>query len=379
MRPDIQRFKDSLYNHELFQAMASVTENSPWHREKNVLVHTDMVIDSYVKQTDTLFGHNWSKTAFLGLVASAFHDVGKPAAMVEKFSESRGKYKSFHGHELISARKYANICTTIFPSLSAVDHYFVTWMIENHLLWASSSPDVERNINATIKSMKYESFWTMVLADQYGRISDDEETKIVGAKATVDRVTSLVTAELQLPETADLHDIMAKYGKVMIVPIGPSGCGKSTLYQQLPQKINVFSLDLMRHQLYDTTDYRVAYEKSVKDANFASKAQAAFVAEMRKDSHIFIDNTNLSRKRRRQYLVEAKHRGYTTVAVYMSCDQQVVEKRQGSRKDKSVPLAAVAQHYSAVSTPSYHEFDVVLVRDYHTLKSASNQLHVARL
>jgi hypothetical protein len=93
------------YHNELkftdeFLLMEGTVEDSPWHREKNVAVHTDMVVSQYISTAPQV----WSKRDLLGALACAFHDFGKPAAEEVKFSEERGKYRRYVGHEVVSAR-----------------------------------------------------------------------------------------------------------------------------------------------------------------------------------------------------------------------------------------------------------------------------------
>ena len=88
---------------DMFLVMEQTVEASPWHREANVKVHTDMVVSEYVQRTDAA-KIQWERTDFLGAAACAFHDTGKPAAKIQKYREDRGNYFAFHGHEVVSSR-----------------------------------------------------------------------------------------------------------------------------------------------------------------------------------------------------------------------------------------------------------------------------------
>src|SRR5574343_404708 len=99
---------EHLYPHEMFKAMNNTIEDSPWHREENVWVHTMMVLKEYYDATDDV----WMKADLIGAFACAFHDVGKPLAEEEVYSEARGVYRRYGGHELISARMWTNWALT---------------------------------------------------------------------------------------------------------------------------------------------------------------------------------------------------------------------------------------------------------------------------
>ena len=95
-------FKDT----SLFRDMEAMTEGSPYHRERNVGIHTDMVVAQYLLAAEKC------DTYDLGLLVCIFHDVGKPSSVVHKHNEERGYYKSFPGHEWKSARMWEDYVTT---------------------------------------------------------------------------------------------------------------------------------------------------------------------------------------------------------------------------------------------------------------------------
>ena len=72
----IRYYHNVLNNTEMFRLMHLVPENSPWHRERNVGVHTDMVVSEYLIRV----GNDWNHNDLLGAFVCAFHDVGKPKA-----------------------------------------------------------------------------------------------------------------------------------------------------------------------------------------------------------------------------------------------------------------------------------------------------------
>ena len=82
------------------QMMATV-EASPWHREANVAVHTEMVLKEYVTNFAPHRSDDQNKIALLALL---FHDTGKPAAeeTLEK-KDGSGTYRRYAGHEQDSA------------------------------------------------------------------------------------------------------------------------------------------------------------------------------------------------------------------------------------------------------------------------------------
>lgn len=159
----------------------------------------------------------------------------------------------------------------------------------------------------------------------------------------------------------------------LFVPIGPSGAGKSTLFRSLKESgltVHSFSLDTLRHEFYDPVDYNAAFQASVKDRGFEAKANARFQSMVETREHIFVDNTNLSPKRRKFYLDLAHKYGYSTIALVLTTPLETLIERQTTRGDKCVPETVVRQQYNAMVLPGKGEFNkVVMVHD----QTANNQ------
>jgi predicted kinase len=141
--------------------------------------------------------------------------------------------------------------------------------------------------------------------------------------------------------------------------MGPSGCGKSTLLKKLLKthpNIHHYSWDLLRLEWY-SSDYAKAYQMSVDDPSFNAKYMKEFKTQVLAGKTIYIDNTNLSRKRRRPFIDDARKHGYNVIGYVFPIALETVLKRQKTRGDKDVPADAVRQHYMALQGPLYGEFD----------------------
>lgn len=367
---------EALRSFPLFQKMERTVEGSPWHREANVLVHTDMVVDKYVEFADDYDGHSrlinvWTHEDYLGGIACVFHDTGKPAAEVEKYSEARGKYRGYHGHEILSARDFENYAATRFPMFSGDDIFKICWMIEYHMPWNIEDAEKRRQMALTAQQIdpELEVWANALLADQQGRTSDDYETNVARSRKWVWDFRA--EAKLAQPNKGGYLNQTAYF------PIAPSGAGKSTFLKQLREQnadrnIRVFSLDLLRHEFYHPTDYKLAYEGAVNDKSFEARANARFHADVKAavedGSDLYIDNTNLSAKRRKWYLQIVKKHGFNTTAVTMPISLQEVLDRQKTRGDKVVPHAAVIQQYKSLQLPMIGEFDKIIVSEHNMKK-----------
>lgn len=369
----------------LYRNMCNVKEDSPWHRERNVGTHTDMVVAQYL----TRKVGDWDDEVLCGAFACAFHDVGKPAAEEVCFSEERGEYRRYAGHEKLSARLWEDYAATRWPMLTATfklqtyDIYRVGFLIEKHLPFGLKDPRKKRNLAMTILMMfpehKENVFDNVLLADSFGRIADDMEQK---RQSVVNWIIQWTEVFQQAEEFLNSQEVPNIAEKTLFVPIGASGCGKSTFIEGMVQRavdvnhdVAVYSWDQLRLDWYlkdgetfesDEEAYRVAFQRQIEDKDFKRASQKVFVDMVRilennSNTNIVVDNTNTSGKSRNFFINEARNHGYRVTAILFPIELTKLMDRQIDRKDKSVPEDAVCRHYMNVQLPSYGEFDDVWV------------------
>jgi len=354
---------------DLYQSMVETVEGSPWHREANVGIHTDMVVAQYLGRNHNM----WDTPTLLGALACAFHDVGKPAACKKngiKFKPERGNYLSFGGHEILSARMWEDFAVREWVRLMEFglvveDIYHVGWMIEHHLPWGVKRIEKRKAIAQTLHDTGLKlAFVDLLLADTWGRISDDGSEKKAKVNQWIVEFFSLMDECESSPERA------ADDQPILYVPIGAAGTGKSTFRNSLPN-LPVFSLDDLRLEWYIDAEedgeyslreaYSKAFERACGDNTFNSKANARYMEMIKTGNDLYVDNTNTSAKRRRFYITEARKRGYYIQAIVFPIELQELIDRQTSRPDKTVPVYAIERMYMGLQLPSYGDFDGILV------------------
>jgi len=356
----------------LFTDMSSVTEGSPYHRETSVAIHTDMVVQQYLSSD----GFASSKNMLLGAFAAVFHDVGKPHACEEKYSESRGQYYSFNGHEPISARLWEDYAIRNWSTLvelfdfNLFDGYAIGWMIEYHLPWGIKNPDKLDSIARTTKHYGFtKPYGEFLMADNLGRISDPSTARHKDGLSWVFelhyRCSTLDTSETAAWSTSD---------KILFVPIGASGTGKTTSFTEIQERYvdnnpRVFSLDILRHYWYDAADYSNAWRLSCDDKNFKQRWQAHFHQMLTDGGVLYIDNLNLSKKSRRFFIAAARQQGFKVVAIISPVDIGTVIERQNTRTDKYLSPPIVREQYMRMQYPSLGEFDDIIIRDNNLSKT----------
>jgi predicted kinase len=366
----IELFHATVLHNPLFTAMRDTVENSLWHREDNVLVHTEMVIKEYIKFVNS---DQWTIGDWCGYFAALFHDVGKPAARTERHNEERGVYFSYPGHEQISARLWEdwavqNTDLLIRVGITTADFWKISWMIEHHLPYGTSKTDkISRLVETAVNMFPdihqgYRVLTNVLLADQFGRISDNME---VNRQHVVDWTSDFNKKCEEFQITRHISDD----APTCFILIGASGSGKSTFLNNPKYRTEssaVYSWDTLRLRWYgdDSIEdpkeyYQAAFLASTEDSTFNTNSQKAFLELLVKKVDVFVDNTNISTKRRHFFIDAAKHKGYKVVAVLFPISIDELYVRHTNRLDKHVPWGTVKQMFMSIQMPSYGEFDEI--------------------
>lgn len=340
--------------------MSQTVEASPWHREANVAVHTEMVLEEYKTHFMPLRLPEQNKIALLALL---FHDVGKPAAeeVVEK-KDGSGTYRRYAGHEQDSAVAFTErwLQDPILREFVSVEEARkIRFIIEHHLPYGLKDGKKRADLRTAIEHVLREdvqTFYDCLRSDCWGRISDDHDTKKQNVE---DWIREFRTVPLTI------NRVNTQMGKCYVL-IGPSGSGKSTWTKQniracdrvvsrdayyleyFHSKVNIGFATPDDKKLYADAWHLCCIEDKQGFEDFLRKKVAAAFHEA-KLSHgsIFVDNTNGSKKARAFYIQHARNIGMKVVAVEFWNSLETLVERQQSRPEKSVPESSVRQQYFA--------------------------------
>lgn len=341
----------------IWYSMMETVENSPWHRESNVAIHTDMVLNEFLIKHHP---YTWTIHHLKVAIALLFHDTGKPQCMQYDFKTDRGVYKKFHGHETVSANIY---CDFIYSNIEdeVIDMYNISqytydimWLITYHLPYERK--DITR-LNKTCQSIfgdDWKLFGDMVMSDAKGRISDDHSSKI---EKVGDWIQKFENAYIKL-----INDIN-RYNTVYIL-IGCSGSGKST-FCAMTDAI-VYSWDNIRLQQYTPSDfkgnavelYTYCHDQSKNDDKFVNICNNMFIDIMKQakkqSRDVIVDNMNLSNKRRLMFESTALQYGFKVQYVLFTNTLDTIMQRNAVRRyvDRDVPRTVVTNMYFDTSVPS---------------------------
>lgn len=347
----------------LYACMVETVEDSPWHRECNVGIHTDMVVGQYVGMSPDV----WSVDDLNGAFACAFHDVGKPPAEEIMHSAERGTYRRYTGHELMSTRLWEDFVTENWDEMVETfnlvpnDIYVIGWVIEHHLPYGIKKRDkVNAMVYTARKTVGEKVFARVLKADTLGKICDDHAEKIANNAAWIE----------EFFKNEALYEAPADDAPIMYMLIGASGSGKSTFTMEFNTDVELYSWDQLRLDWYIDKDARklsakeqsdIAYEGAINDKQFIAKVNQEFMAIVKSGVSVAIDNTNTSNKRRKFFIAEARRKGYRVRAVLFPVSLDVILSRQETRAGKSVPPEAVIRQYRNLQYPFFGEFDEIQV------------------
>lgn len=379
MLDKFEKFFEDFKGTKLWQDIEATCENSPWHREKSVSIHTQMIFDHYLKN---FAADRTPRQQALTLLCILFHDTGKPAAKKTKTSETRGEYQSFGGHESISARIWEDYAVQNWYNwkqlkktfeLQDTDIYAIAWVIENHLPHDLNHPNDAQRICNQLHSKPFDNgdlatvYYDQIISDQSGRISDNHEKNLAEVIEFVNAIKACT------PEQKAVK-VPGRSPKLVIM-VGASGSGKSTYSDKLVNDgYEYFSLDKCRLEYAKKNGVKGSNPIDVYSRAFAycdkhrgpfrHFAERTFSDLIDACADIIIDNTNVNRKARENYSSVAKDSEYEVICALFPITKAELLKRQKARKDKTVPIVAVLDQYKRIQMPwlfdECDEIDVVM-------------------
>ena len=356
----------------LAEDMRQTVEDSPWHRESNVMHHTEMCIDYYKKN---IAAHRTPHQQLLTLIALMAHDMGKPEAeeTLEK-KDGSGTYRRYAGHEQISANGFISFwcehesITKPFmeeTGISWSDIQAVKFMIQNHLPYGLVNKQKRENLKLALQEylqLNEVCFYDALISDANGRISDNHAEKLKNVHEWIKEFQSIT---VKCNKSAD-------HRGEMIILIGASGSGKSTyMMKQNPVELdNIISLDNFRIEftnmfMHDGCDFSTIDPKTryAYAWNFCNTSSSEFTKYVKKrtdeiidNAHkfagtIFVDNVNATKKSRAQWVDLANRAKLKVGTVEFYIAESKVISRQSTRQDKHVPSLAVHRQYVSLDVP----------------------------
>lgn len=356
-----------------WRTMEKTVEDSPWHREANVAVHTQMTINEYM---ENFYAHRTERQRMLSLMALLFHDFGKPEAeeVLEKKEEPGVFYRRYAGHEPVSANEFMSFMCDHHELREMFFAQGYNWhdirtikvMIEHHLPYGLKNEQKRQNLahmlDATFGEDKI-AYFDMLRSDCWGRISDNHDEKKLNVELWIENFQLVKWKERDFKE----------YAPSLIMVVGVSGAGKSTWINEfltIDPTYRVFSEDELRmeyavthlNEKFDIEEwsymskaerYQAAWNfcHLDKDSKYDQFAKAKYNELLASGSNIIVDRMNQGRKARGSYIQPAKDKGYVVTSVEFYISESTAKERQKTRGDKDLPPNRVHQIFMQLETP----------------------------
>lgn len=371
-----KKYFDSLYfdvrQSGIAAVMANTVEDSPWHREANTWVHTEMVVE----QARLLANNDgdYSREELFTLIAALFHDFGKPAAeeTLEKEGQPGVTYRRYAGHEVISANAMIQYFLNSPHLLQdfydiGFDNYdlrAIRFMVEYHLPYSIKDKQKRSTIMQNLRYHGVEqAFYNLLVADCRGRISDDHPAKLQAVDDWIKEFRDIQVLDDRGVQTALKVNVkLQRSPPSMVMLCGPSGSGKSTylktcigeddiLVNEDDYRLEYAEASFSQEELetYKQLDVKARYDMAWKfchlnkDSQYDKFAKAKFEAVLGTGKKIYLDRTNQSRKNRSYWVNTARQKGYRIVAVEFWVPEAELVARQILRPEKKVPAYRVSE------------------------------------
>lgn len=372
-----QQFMHDFYERGYATDMEMTIENSPYHREDNVWVHTQMVVEEYSKLTPS----TWNHKHLMGALVCLFHDMGKPRTEEETTKDDGSVRRSYKGHEATSGAYWMDFwCDNIMDIQSLIpdvnDAYNIMVMIAYHLPYQLRDQKLGNLVFHLQAHELVDVFCDVLMSDKNGRISDQEVLARDNSALFIESIRTPVYS-LQLIPNAWMM-------------VGVPGSGKSSYFKD-STGITTYSFDSIRLAAFpDAQTYDEAYRafneydfqadkrlhtqfgispKVDTQVGFMNNVLMNTVKNLGSDT-LVIDNTSISRKARRKLMnvINQTDSGICFGAAFMFTSLGTALHNNMQRGHfKYIPGNVIINMYYNQIPPILGEFaavDVNLVRKY---------------
>lgn len=369
----------------LLKELENTPQDSEWHAEGNVAIHTQMVMDAAQEEASNS-DHNTDL-----LYAAAFHDIAKPITTFER--EFDGKMRIISPRHAAIGRSYL---TTHLLSESSLnfDKNMILALVGHHhdvrKLVMDNSPrakyarlsrlcplpqlyhlcrsDMIGRINHEqehqleqielfkMQAQEYEcweqnpySGWDSALRDNFPKRSELFHQHALAASISdyengiIQSLYEAIPRAWNIPESTYTTTLLC----------GPSGSGKSTWIDENRTDETVISLDQLRKQI---TGKR---ETQTKNGQVMQAAKEALKEALRNKKNIIWDATNTREDGRKWVLDLAKNYGaYTRIITLPTSVKTLISRNQ--KREHPIPIKALMNQIKRTEWPFMDEAHEVI-------------------
>lgn len=355
-------------------------EQSPtWHKEGNVLNHTNMVLEKAHELCQSIPNHNDRVSIYLGAL---LHDFGKPKTTFQK----EGRIVAYN-HEQVGVTKAREFLRKYFPQFGFARREWILSLVEYHghpkKMMNEEWDDVR--LKRFSLEVNTEQVYNVEVADFLGRIGEsvhkstgfldifkqkckeldiwDKYYEIPNVKHLSQFAYNLARWEVLFHFESDTDELFLQKMETLskkepacelMITVGAPGSGKTSHIQKLYPHVKVISPDVERQRwLHNVND------QSKNDFIF-NYCYRELSKTLKQRTNVIWDATNCTRKRRKQLIDTARRNGVMVSFLYFDLPLPILLERNEHR-EKKVPTDIVELFYNTLQSPKPYEYDCLLV------------------
>lgn len=361
----------------LLNELEATPQDSQWHAEGNVLIHTTMVLDEVYKLLETeLQGISLHRRAAL-ILGAAVHDIAKPLTTREREIDGRTRLvcprHEQQGRAYLAIQLAGRVAFPLLDSVMALTGYHNAL---KNLVLRNQSPGAYRRLSRLVdleliywlevsdirgrecadkgKQLEHLDMFRM-FAEDYGVWQQPKEdlwhgpirdALVGGSSTTVDLVMAMARLDYEDGTISTPEEAIAKsytyrdaYPE-LVVTVGLSGSGKTTWIKNNVDDHHIVSLDDIRASLSRREDQQ-------NNSKVVRIAKEELRGHLRAKRRVVWDATSLRTDFRSAVIDLAMDYGALVTIVAVHCPQEELAKRNKTRAN---PVNAAVRLKQTTST-----------------------------
>ena len=351
-----------------FRKLALCKQSLKWHKEGDAWCHTVAVTNEMVNHLYKDYCPDMEKYYLMMISAALCHDLGKPSTT--KWDEELQEYKTkCHG------QVGAQITRSLFFDEDIIMREMVCYMVRHHMTLHHILDDPSK-MERTLKKMSYG--WVSVsdmlllsMCDSFGSKNDVEtrETTKERIQKIADTASKLnclnthypfdkpygkFTYFNNLPEDAALNEECDKF--TVYILIGLPGAGKDTLINDVFPELPTVCRDEIRKSIGLKGEKPQGNKAQEDKVTHLFKKRFTELCQEGKD--FVVNNTNLRKKYRAEYVNEAIKYGARIAFIYIEADSIDTNKK---RREGMIAPSVIDGMFERMEFPEPYEFNNIYI------------------